>query len=220
MTILAVSKVIRPRCKPCSMTGSRRRSFPPSAGPAAPLPVPEVQIAPPRRKHQQQASRRALRPRRAPDAQTIEKSRGRLEIRELWAVAAGELGPYLADEYGWQVIAQVGWLRRWSQRRPGELWTVEEVTVVSSQVLAPAQFLDGMRQHWSIENKLHWPRDMSMHEDRLHGRAIGVILAVCRNVVLNLIRRHLPGRFVPDARSTITTDLRIPLRWMHHPLRN
>jgi hypothetical protein len=36
----------------------------------------------------------------APDAQTVEKSRGRLKIRELWVVAADELGPYLADEWG------------------------------------------------------------------------------------------------------------------------
>jgi hypothetical protein len=59
-----------------------------------------------------------------------------------------------------------------------------------------------------------------MQEDRLHGRAIGVILAVCRNVVINLIRRHLPGRYIPTARHAITTDLGIALRWMHLPLRN
>src|SRR6266540_6974446 len=123
------------------MPGSQRRSFPPQAGPPAPVPVPEAEIAPPRHSKRRQSSqadqpRRELQPRRAADAATIEKSRGRLEIRELWVVEAGELGAYLAADWGWQGVAQIGWLRRWRKKRPHECWRVEEVTVVISREAA------------------------------------------------------------------------------------
>lgn len=181
--------------------------------------MPEEQIAPPRPK-KVAAHQRALRPRREPDASTIEKSHGRLEIRELWRVPTGELEDYLFLEYGWQQVVQVGWLRRWCQRYPQALWTVEEVTVVSSAVVSPAQWLATLRAHWCIENTVHRPRDESMQEDRLHGRAIGVMLAVCRNIVLNLIRHYLPGTCIPTARNKIAVDLHLPLAWMQQPLKN
>jgi len=167
--------------------------------------------------------RRELRPRRAPDARTSEKSRGRVEIRELWVVEAGELGAYLAAGWGGQDVAQIAWLRRWCRRRPGALWTVEQVTIVTSRTsasLPPHRLLALVREHWSIENKLHWPRDMTLQEDRLHGRAIGVVLAGLRNMAMNLSRRHLPGLFLPDAQSVLAADLHQAVRWLHQPLRN
>ena len=164
-----------------------------------------------------------LRPRRAPDARTSEKSRGRIEIRELWVVDAGELSAYLQAEWGWQDVAQIAWLRRCCQRRPGALWTVEQVTVVTSRTLStlPAERLHALvRDHWSIENKVHWPRDMTLQEDRLHGRLIAVALAWLRNMTINLIRRHLPKLYLPDAHSALAADLHQALRWLHQPLRN
>jgi hypothetical protein len=153
----------------------------------------------------------------------VEKSRGRLEIRELWVVAADDLGPYLAAEWGWQAVEQIAWLRRWRRRRPTELWTVEEVTVVTSRTTAqstPAQLLALVRGHWTIENRVHWPRDMSFHEDRLHGRAIGGILSWLRNIAINLIRRVWATIFIPDAWSRLSVDPWIALRWLHIPLMN
>ena len=154
---------------------------------------------------------------------TIEKSRGRLEIRELWAVEAGDLGEYLATEWGWHNIVQTGWLRRWRKKRPQEQWRVEEVTVVTSRPKAstPSRlFLALVRQHWCIENQVHWPRDVSFNEDRLHGRQIGVALAGLRNLAINLMRRHRPGAFLPDVWSELTAHLPIALRWMLAPLMN
>lgn len=189
-------------------------AFPPLET-AAPCPVSEGQMAPPRPK-KVAAYQRALRPRRAPGAATVEKSHGRLEIRERWSVPTGELEDYLFLEYGWQHVMQ-GWLRRWCQRSPEARWTVEEVTVVSSVLVSPSAWLAALRAHWCIENTVHRPRDECMQEDRLHGRAIGVMLAVCRNIVLNLIRYHFPGTFIPTARNTMTVDLHVPLAWMQQP---
>lgn len=133
------------------------------------------------------------------------------------------MGPYLAEDWGWQQVRQIGWLRRWRKKRPQEQWRVEQVTVVTSRqaTTTPAhRFLMLMRQHWTIENCVHWPRDMSFHEDRLHGRQIGVALAWLRNLALNLMRRHRPGVFLPDVWSEVTAHLPIALRWMSAPLMN
>jgi hypothetical protein len=73
---------------------------------------------------------------------------------------------------------------------------VEEVTVVTSRTSAssrPADLLALVRGHWTIENCVHWPRDMSFHEDRLHGRAIGGMQSWLRNMAINLIRRVWTG---------------------------
>lgn len=153
----------------------------------------------------------------------MEKSRGRLEIRELWVVAADDLGPYLAAEWGWQAVEQIAWLRRWRRQRPTKLWTVEQVTVVTSRTSAsttPAQLLALVRGHWTIENGVHWVRDMSFHEDRLHGRAIGSMLSGLRNIALNLMRRAWAATFIPDAWSRLSVDPRMALRWLHIPLMN
>jgi len=185
--------------------------------------VAESEIAPPRRKRQIQGRRVELLPRRAADACTVEKSRGRLEIREAWVVAAGELETYLAEEWGWQGVRQLGWVRRWRKRRPSELWSVEQVTIVSSrrpEQATAAHLLSQVRGHWTIENRVHWVRDMSFHEDRLHGRAIGGVLAWLRNIAINLIRRVWPGSFIPDACSRLSVDPRVALRWLHLPLKN
>ena len=108
----------------------------------------ESEIAPPRRKRQVQGRRVELLPRRAVDACTVEKSRGRLEIREVWVVAADELEAYLAEEWGWQGVRQLGWIRRLSRRRPSDLWSVEQVTIVSSrrpEQTPPTQLLNLVR---------------------------------------------------------------------------
>src|SRR5512138_3168366 len=110
----AQSKAIKPKCWQCWTIGSQSGSFPPSLEAAAPLPVSETEIAPPRRKRQVKGQRPELLPRRAADARTVEKSRGRLEIREVWVVAADELEAYLAEEWGWQGVRQLGWIRRLS----------------------------------------------------------------------------------------------------------
>jgi hypothetical protein len=138
-------------------------------------------------------------------------------------VQAGQLSEYLAEESGWQRVEQIGLKRRWRKRRPSELWTLEQVTIVTSRAVTttPARrLLARVRQHWSIENRVHWPRDMSFHEDRLHGRQIGGMLSWLRNIAINLVRRVWPGRFLPDAWSRLSVDLRPALRWLHMPLMN
>ena len=131
--------------------------------------------------------------RRAPDVRTVSKGHGRCEIRELWLVPAGDLEPYLAEEWGWVGVKQVGWLRRQQQRRRNGAWADETVTVVVSQgpeQASPAEVLKQLRGHWGIENRLHWVRDVVANEDHNRARKTGHVLASLRNTAISLFRLH------------------------------
>ncbi len=68
--------------------------------------------------------------------------------------------------------------------------TVYGVTSLSPQRANPAQLNGLWRGHWTIENKLHWVRDVTFDEDRSTVRAghAPQALAAIRNVVISLLR--------------------------------
>ncbi len=65
------------------------------------------------------------------------------------------------------------------------------VTSLSSAVGAP-QLLRLIRVYWSIENRLHYVRDVTMGEDasQVRSGAAPEVLAALRNAVLGLLRHH------------------------------
>lgn len=119
-------------------------------------------------------------------ARTVDKGHGRLEIREL--VASTELNEFLADK--WTGVAQVYRLVR-TVTKKGK--TSEEV-VYGLTALAPAQasaqdLLALVREHWSIENRLHWRRDVTLREDDCQVRKGEAprVLAVLNSFLLALL---------------------------------
>jgi hypothetical protein len=132
-------------------------------------------------------------------AETTDKGHGRLETRKI-AVSA-EVVPYLQ----WPGAAQVARIER--SRRIGDKISTEIaylVTSLTAAQAAPARLLELKRDHWAIENRLHWVRDVSMDEDRCRVRAGGRALAAIRNLVLSLIRSR--GLSVPQARENFRED--------------
>ena len=47
-----------------------------------------------------------------------------------------------------------------------------------------------VRGHWSIENRLHWPKDVVLDEDETYGRDPNALLnaSLFRSIALNLLR--------------------------------
>jgi hypothetical protein len=151
-------------------------------------------------------------------ATTVEKNRGRLEERSIWVVDAAELRPYLAKEYGWWHIEQVGWVRRHQRRRPHLPWQTQEVTFVTSLRYDQADadtLLRLLRDHWVIENKVHRVRDGGYMEDQGHGRKIGQALAWARNVAMSLMRNH-GIRYIPDGWRIGSAQPQLMLQWLTH----
>jgi predicted transposase YbfD/YdcC len=62
--------------------------------------------------------------------------------------------------------------------------------------------MDLIRSHWHIENRLHYVRDVTFHEDasRIRHTKRQRLLATLNNLVIGLIRSRTEFDYVPEAR--------------------
>lgn len=112
---------------------------------------------------------------------------GRIETRRLWA------SPALVSYSDWPGLAQALCLERTvTTKRTGERSQECRYAVTS---VGPArggacELLSLWREHWAIENQLHWVRDVTLHEDasRVRSGAAPQVMAALRNAVLTLLR--------------------------------
>jgi hypothetical protein len=133
-----------------------------------------------------------------------------LEIRRIWA--STELQDYVDFPYA----AQVFCIQRDSQELTTakcRAETVYGVTSLSPEKADPARLLSLNRQHWSIENGLHYVRDMSFDEDRCRIRkhAGAQVMASLRNLAISLLRLAGAVSIAPALRACARNSRR-PLR--------
>lgn len=96
---------------------------------------------------------------------------------------------------GWQDIAVVGKLERSGTRTTkGRTIPLKETIyfISSKSALTPQQAYQFIRNHWHIENKLHWQKDVTWKEDRQRTRAGNApsILSYLRSLSLQFIREN------------------------------
>ena len=117
---------------------------------------------------------------------TVDKGHGRLEIRDL--VATTELNEFLADQ--WAGVAQVFRLTR-TVTEDGQTHTevVYGITSLSPKQASATRLLTLVRDHWAIENRLHWRRDVTLREDHCQVRKGDAprVLAVLNSFLLALL---------------------------------
>lgn len=113
-------------------------------------------------------------------------SHGRYERRQAVVVRAARL----ARAHGFPGIAAVA--RITSHRRLGDKETVVVRHFLLSRPLSAKRLLTIVRQHWGIENQLHWPLDVVLREDQARNRKDHgpQNLSVLRKLALNLLRAH------------------------------
>lgn len=120
-------------------------------------------------------------------AQTVGTGHGRIETRVLTTSSL------LGGLHDWPGLAQVFRLER-TTRLVAVGTTRHEVaygiTSRSAQAASPARLLDLVRQHWGIENGLHYRRDVTFHEDA--GRTMTWPLAHALAAIHNLLLGLLP----------------------------
>jgi predicted transposase YbfD/YdcC len=78
----------------------------------------------------------------------------------------------------------------------------------------PAAIAAWLRQHWGIENSVHWVRDVTFDEDRHHAHTgnSAQILATVRNTAINLHRLDGADNIAEACRTTaFTADRRLDL---------
>lgn len=109
--------------------------------------------------------------------------------------------PYIAWP-GLAQIARVERIRDIAGRSSTEI--AYFVTSLPRRTAAPERLLALVRDHWAIENKLHYVRDVAFAEDRCRVRAGARPLAALRNLAMTLIRRTKTP--ITEARENFRED--------------
>ncbi len=130
-------------------------------------------------------------------APLVEADHGRIETRT--ATVSTEIG-WLQKQHQWPGLKAIGKVMR--VRETVEKTTTETAYYLLSSELTPERFNEVVRQHWSIENSLHWRLDVVMNEDQDRTRAGNGAqnLAVLRHMVINAMQKEgskgsLRGKF-------------------------
>jgi predicted transposase YbfD/YdcC len=118
------------------------------------------------------------------------------------------LNAYLKD---WPGVKQVFQLTR---RRTIKGKTTQEVvygiTSLSRNEADAQRLLELSREHWGIENGLHWVRDETLGEDRCRVRRAGAAraLASLRNVAIHLLRASGASNVAAGTREMVASPER------------
>jgi predicted transposase YbfD/YdcC len=118
--------------------------------------------------------------------QTEEKGHGRWERRS-YTVVHDPVG--IRDQEAWQDLCVVGMCT--SERSVHGQMSVEVRYFIGSRRANARVYGQALRNHWSIENQLHWQLDVTFHEDanRERGRHAAENLAAIRKIALALLKQ-------------------------------
>ncbi len=114
----------------------------------------------------------------------VEKIRGRTTCRIVQVFT--ELKSIALDWVGVQSLVQVERIGI----RSGKQY-LQTNYYISSVVSKATTFADGIRQHWRIENRLHWVKDVIFGEDAapFHNYNAATNWSIIRNIAINLARK-------------------------------
>jgi predicted transposase YbfD/YdcC len=119
-------------------------------------------------------------------ARTEDRDRGRREVRTIQVIDAAdhvrELFPYVTQVF---LIE-----RRITEADQSTYQAVLYVTSLTATQAGPADLLAYVRTHWTIENRVHWVRDVTFGEDASRVRTGNAprVMAAFRNLAISLLR--------------------------------
>ena len=119
----------------------------------------------------------------------FDDSHGRTVRRRVWTITDLTGLPELTKWPGLQSVIAVETIRMAHQHAPV---TSDYRFYISSLGRSATAFVAMIRQHWDIENKLHWSLDVTFNEDRSRIRKEHAAenMATVRHVALNLLRQE------------------------------
>ena len=119
--------------------------------------------------------------------ETVDGDHGRIETRRYWITSDIE---WLGAKASWSNLQSIGMVE--SCREIGEKVEIEMRYFLTSLPADGVRFAQAVRQHWGIENSLHWVLDVSFDEDacRIRKDKGAQTFSVLRHIALNLLRRE------------------------------
>ena len=123
-------------------------------------------------------------------AKIAEKSHGRYETREM--VISKDI-EWLDPEKRWKGLAGIGMLTSTRQKvGAGEVQSAVHYFIFSVKDANAQRILLAKRNHWGVENALHWALDVAYNEDNCRARAdnAAVVFNLMRHLSLNLLSQE------------------------------
>lgn len=120
------------------------------------------------------------------------KGHGRIEERQCWIIKEIE---WLKEQHPeWRDLNSI--IKIKSTRIIKEERSVEDRYYISSLNCGAQQALNVVRQHWGVENQLHYVLDVSFNEDasQISKGNAPQNMAILRHITVNMIKRVLPKR--------------------------
>ena len=120
----------------------------------------------------------------------LTKTRNRMESRQVEIF----ISPTLTDQEQWGLVQVVVKVQRFRQLLDTKTntWKNSDETAfyISTIILSAQEFCQAIRNHWRIENRNHYVRDVSMGEDKSRMRTNPHIFAKLRSFALNIMRKN------------------------------
>ena len=137
----------------------------------------------------------------------VDADHGRIETRT--ATISTDIA-WLQDAHRWPGLQAIGKVDRIRETPSGT--TTETAYYLLSTALSAERLNDVARQHWGVENRLHWRLDVVMNEDQDRTRLGNAPqnLALLRHMALNVIqkeRRIASSRNAPEQAGHCLTSL-------------
>jgi predicted transposase YbfD/YdcC len=119
--------------------------------------------------------------------ETVDGDHGRIETRRYWITSDID---WLGAKASWANLQSLGLVE--SRREIGEQVEIERRYYLVSLPADGVRFSSAVRQHWGVENELHWVLDVSFNEDacRIRKDRGAQAFSVLRHIALNLLKRE------------------------------
>ena len=120
---------------------------------------------------------------------TVNKGHGRIELRQCWTISDPLAFEYIRHYEGWADISTIVRVQR--ERRLPDRVERKTAYYISSLAANAQTLLHATRQHWGIENSLHWVMDVTFQEDQMRTRKgdSAQNLIALRNIALNILKK-------------------------------
>jgi predicted transposase YbfD/YdcC len=120
----------------------------------------------------------------------VSNSHGRMEIRQCWAISTEEYLDFVRNRGHWMGLQTLAMIV--SERRMAEKTEIKTRYYISSRPLDAKALLKAKRDHWGIENRLHWVLDIAFQEDRSRVRKDHAPenFAILRHVAVNMLKQE------------------------------
>lgn len=123
-------------------------------------------------------------------AKQVSEAHDRREIRPCWVVSESEYRDYLRRGPVWPKLTSL--VKLLTIRISPKKTEISVRYFISSWRASAQQFLQRIRQHWQIENGLHWVLDIAFREDasRIRNDHAPQNMAILRHMATNLLKQE------------------------------